>query len=339
LVYDGTTSGLMNALERICDDPELRARLSCPYPVAQNPLGEFYDSPQVHSTLIQTQSSRLDCLAICIETAAGGATATLQSLAEQTMAPAMIIRASAADENAQEAVVWMGRRTVFRDFDGRPMSPLSIQTQDAILIVQSGDRLHETFMETCAGALTRRKMAFAGTWFSADGDIAPSMLDLAPEAWPVWNGTELTRALILTRSDNLLIDLFDPHLGPLGEIGYLWSAIVQWGRGCLLPDALVETTGEGAPPAEGRHMTYLLRNYGKHFGERLALLGTMMQQEYLEKLSLFDPKSAQANASLKARLFEPLHEKQIKRRIAESLGGLELMKLTASRWKTRKRRS
>ena len=43
LLYDGSVRGLFAAMERMADDPTLRERLRRPYPVAERPLGDFYD--------------------------------------------------------------------------------------------------------------------------------------------------------------------------------------------------------------------------------------------------------------------------------------------------------
>ncbi len=59
IVYDGSTQGLLASMKRMIDDDALRDRLCRPYPVADHPIGEFYDNPTSPHSLACAGATRL----------------------------------------------------------------------------------------------------------------------------------------------------------------------------------------------------------------------------------------------------------------------------------------
>jgi hypothetical protein len=173
----------------------------------------------------------------------------------------------------RKAFTWLGRDWVAESVDGVPRQPLTIETLDGLLVLEAGDVLDATWLARCSDVLRGRgDGSFAGTWERQGETLRPGILDLVPEAFAFWRGPR-TRVLMRTEAGRLLLDLFDPNLAGLGEIGYVWTAVTRWGRGHLLPDPLIATEVEERIEADGVVLSYLLARYGGHAPRRLALLG------------------------------------------------------------------
>ncbi len=338
LTYDGTTESLVQAMERMAGDADLRKRLSRPYPVAVNPLGQFYDAPQACSPLAPSSANDSPMRALVLVQDNERAHVTLESLRAQTCNnfDVLLMREAAGAE--AESMYFLGNSVQFCALNGNALHPLDIRTHDALLILKGGDVLDPRWLELSLGAMQQREtLAFAGTWAWHGDQLFASDLDLAPEAYPIWHGAALTRAMMRTEPGKIVVDLFDQQLGSLGEIGYLWQAVQRWGRGCLYPEPLLRTEIEESEPPQGRYLTYLLTRYGHPFLQRLPLLAAMLQHDYFRKMQAFSGNGP-TDESLRDKLFETDYEQAVKERMAESLGGLKLLKIVLKRWKTRKER-
>ena len=333
LVYDGSTSGLLGAMERMIDEDELRERLAKPHAVATAPLGDFYDAPRALAPLRPPADARAPRAVVVVldESGAADEEATLTSLAAQTSQEYELYRLSPAEAGASGAFAWLGRAWTARGWDDRSVSPLELETRDALLVLRSGDALDERWLERCAGVLRRHpRLAFAGTWHRVAGRVEPAFLDLAPEAWPFWKGAALTRSLVRTGPGQLLVDLFDPNLGALGEIGHLWQACARFGRGALLPEPWRTSPPEERKSAEAARLAYLVARHGVAFGPRLAVLAGMTQAEYMDKLASIDPGHAAPHDELSALRCVP-DEERLRNVLAASLPGRVLVRLVARR--------
>jgi hypothetical protein len=338
LVYDGSTSGLLHAMERMIEDGELREGLAKPWPVATAPLGDFYDAPRALTPLRPPAGGRAPHAVVVVLNDAGAAAeeATLTSLAAQTSQEYDLHRLTPAEPGAAGAFAWLGRAWTATDWDDRPVSPLDLETRDALLVLRGGDVLDERWLERCAGVLRRRpELAFAGTWQRSGGRIEAAFLDLAPEAWPFWKGAALTRALLRTEPGQLLVDLFDPNLGALGEVGHLWRTCARLGRGALLPEPWCTSPPEERSPAEASRLAYLVARHGGAFGSRLALLGALTQADYLRKLAAIEPGGLDAAREPRLAPQCLADEEQARFAVAASLGARKLAALLWERIRTR----
>lgn len=338
LVYDGSTSGLLHAMERMFEDGELRERLARPWPVATAPLGDFYETPRALAPLRPPPGRRAPRSVVVVLNGSGaaGEEATLTSLAAQTSQEYDLHRLTPAEPGAAGAFAWLGCAWTATGWDDRPVSPLEIETRDALLVLRGGDVLDERWLERCAGVLRRRpQLAFAGTWQRSGGRLEPAFLDLAPEAWPFWKGAALTRALLRTEPGQLLVDLFDPNLGALGEVGHLWRTCARLGRGALLPEPWCTSPPEERRPAEASRLAYLVARHGEAFGSRLALLGAMTQADYMKKLAAIEPE--EPGPAREPRLAPQClaDEEQARFAVAASLGGRKLAALLWQRIRLR----
>lgn len=318
LVYDGTTDALVAAMEQLIDDQDLCHRLCRPYPVAETPLGTYYDQPRALAPLAAPAAGAMIPLVIVLCESLAGASQTLADLAAQTHREHQVVCLVAAQPDEEQTLWWLGRPWHVRAASGAPIGVTNVQTSDALVVLNAGDRPAPEWLETCVRALVRRPaLGFSGTWVRREGRTSASDLDIAPEIFPFLRSAQRTHALIRTAPRRLLIDLFDPNLGDLGEIGCLWHAIECKGPGCLSPEPLLDAAPMPDRPLNLSFLHYLLARYSGPFAGRLARFAGMLHGR---ALSLESSEQAQAT-------IHPAMTVEQKLRTAAELGGSDLMKI------------
>jgi glycosyltransferase involved in cell wall biosynthesis len=282
LMYDGTTEALVSAMERMIDDGAMRERLCRPYPIANQPLGDFYDRPQAFSPVIAAAGSAVTLRTLFVVLCPDGLDAaqrTLANIAAQTRSAASVVALVPATLDGEEVLWWLGQAWHVRAPDGARLAVFDLLTTDALAVLRSGDELQPDWLEFCARALERRpQMAFAGTWALLGDWCEPSFLDVAPEMYPLEHGPRLTRVLVRTQPGELLVDLYDPNLAGLGEIGYLWRAIARWGPGRLHPQPRLKLAGEPTQLVDTSLFQYLVASCGDAWASRWGLAAGVVEQ-------------------------------------------------------------
>ncbi len=277
LLYRGRTDELLAAIERMLDDPALRSRLRRPYAVAETPLGDFYDRPMRRRPLA-AGSMRKPRSLVLVAAPDGLETArpTLEALRAMSRPPERTLVLGPADPSA--ARFWYrGRSWLLTDTDGSPVEPSSVRTFNAIAVLWAGDVPAREWLESCAAALANReRLAFAGTWLGRGDRVDCLPIDLAPELYPFRDGARPSRVLVRTEPDRLLIDLFDNSLGPLGEVGLVWSAIAARGPGAVLPEPLIQAAATPDVAVEPDLLRSLVFRYGGPFESRFPLAAALL---------------------------------------------------------------
>jgi glycosyltransferase involved in cell wall biosynthesis len=277
LVYDGTTRGLLESMEFLLFNDESRERLVRPYAVAQEPLGDYYGRPVALSPLrvtTTTAAPSIHGLIVVLTRAERESTrVTLDALLAQTDRGFDLVCLDESEERDGEMLWWLGTAWRVRPSSGDTIMAIDLVSRDAIAILENGDRPDPTWFERSARVLAEhRELAFGGTWPRRAGETVPWHLDIAPELHPFEHGSRVTRTLVRTRPGELLVDLLDPDLGALGEIGLVWKAVAAIGPGCLLPTPLIEIVADAPPPLDADLLAFLVARYGQAFAERLSLL-------------------------------------------------------------------
>lgn len=288
LIYDGTTRGLLAAMERMIDEPQRREALRRPYPVAEEPLGGFYDRPQELAAEASTDRPRV--LAVVLVDSRGDLDGpALGALRAQTDKEFRTLVLVAEEPDHEETLWWLGRSWHVRDPDGATLEPSDLATLDAMVIFDARDRIEPDWIELAKGALSRRAgMAFAGTWLKEGGRLIPGTLDVAPELYPFEGGAALPRVLVRTRPGVPLTDVLDTSLGELGFLGLVWDAIARHGRGCLLPEGKVEVA-DSPTSADPAAVKALVLRFGAPFAERLAQLAPILWRQGGQPASATEP--------------------------------------------------
>ncbi len=322
LVYDGSTEGLLAAMQRMIDEPALREQLVHPYDVATQPLGSFYAAPRAHAPLAvecTDKAERLIATVIVLQAGdANAQTRTVEALSAQTDRRFRQINLIPSEPDDEETFWWLGRSWHARSDNGAPIIATDLLTTGALAILESGDEPAPEWLARSRAVLQRRsELGFSGTWCRAEGKLVPSTLDIAPELYPFEHGSALTRALIRTDPGHLLIDLLDPNLGPLGEMGCIFAAVTRWGPGVLYPEPLIRLSGSAFRPADEHLLQYLIGRYGGAFSDRFAVLAGILQGER----RLLNPDLPASGA------LPPAVPVEMKLRLADELGGSDLLKM------------
>lgn len=331
LVYDGRTDSLVGAMERLIDDATLRERLVRPHAIADRPLGEFYDSPRALAPIVERPGAALPgALAVVLcEGSFETADPTLRALAAQAHPPArtVVLVASAPDG---EATFWcLGRSWHARDASGNPLMPEELPTLDAIVLLRAGDRPGAGWLRACATALAHRpSLGYAGTWGRRGGVTFVPLVDIAPETIPFEQGSMLQRVLIRTAPGRLLIDLFDPALGNLGEVGLLWRAWAETGPGAVLDEPMIDLANDGPSHAEPNLLKHLVMRHGAPFAERLSVFAGLVHDRAEGLATQVRALAPGALIHVDPSLLspEPSHEHKVQ--LADQLGTRTLARLT-----------
>ncbi len=334
LVYDGSTDALVASMERMLDDPDLRERLCKPYPIATNPLGDFYEKPRALKPL-RDEGGRVPGVLVIVLGRDDGA--TLEALSRQAHRPARVIRLWPSRPDHEETFWFLGQSWHVRDEAGGALAPSGVRTLDAVVILRAGDRPAPDWLHACVTALRNRAdLGFAGTWGRREGRIVARALDWAPEAYPFEYGCAGTRAVIRTQPGRTLIDLLDPALGALGELGLAWDAVARVGHGALLHEALVEHGPEPTDPPNPSLLKYLVARYGGVFSARLRDYAALLHDQgaaLSAQMRLLAARAGEAAPAVNGLHAEPTLEHKIS--LADELGGGLLARMA---WKKLKRR-
>jgi len=153
------------------------------------------------------------------------------------------------------------------------------RTREALVVLRAGDVPEAGWWSACRRALSSPHAgAFAGTWGRRAAAVEARLVDLCPERYPFEHGADPTRVLMRTDVGVPIDRLFDPDLGPLGEVGYLWRAVGRWGPGVVLPEALIDLAGV-AEPADESTLKFLVLRQGGAFAERLSLWASLLDEQ------------------------------------------------------------
>lgn len=283
LVYDSTTHGLLRAMERMIDEPVLRERLCRPFPVAEQPVTDFYARPRSLAPLVPPRGTD-PCPAgmptplvvvLCHRDDVGSqpAAAMLRSL---TPGAGRAICLVPTDPDGEETLWWLGRPWHVRSIEGAPIEPSDILTTDAISLLAGDDRPAPGWIDLCLRALSRRGIAFAGTWTTRAGRCVPELIDVAPELGAFRDPGSLRRLIVRTTPGIPLSDVFDASLGPLGHMGLIWSAVARFGHGVLLPLPMLDEGSLRLSEPDPANVRSLILRFGEPFAERLAQVAGLL---------------------------------------------------------------
>jgi len=279
--FDGSSMGLAARLGELLSAPERLVELAVGEPLATAPLGSFYDAPQALRPIPQTASSRIAVTTIVdVPVAATDAQidASVDAVRAQLAGDDRLLLAYAeGDARAPDeatGVRWLGATRRLASPGGKPEALASLRTQDALWLLVAGDYPDTEYLSLCRGALERNPdMAFAGTWLrNFEGRLVVSALDIVPERYPFDFGTRKSRSVIRTKPGSLLVEVFDSQAGDYGEIGVLWQAQVEYGRGSLLAEARLTASSAEEERRDPGQLAYLVQTVAPDgIRERLSL--------------------------------------------------------------------
>ncbi|MFZ4575945.1 MAG: glycosyltransferase family 4 protein, partial [Phycisphaerales bacterium] len=336
LAFNGDTPGLLACMRRLVEDRGLRDRLRRPYPVADHPIGPFYDAPAALAPIAPVPGASPKPLVIVLgsdgsDVRRSPAAASLAASAASGQFEAVYLVPAPPD--GEETLWWLGSSWHCRDAADAPIEPSDIRTTDALVVLLASDTLSPDWLSLCGNALARRpELAFAGTWSMTHGRVTPTTIDLLPELAPFDQPSRLHRVMLRTDPDQFLCDLLDTTLGPMGHVGAIWEAVGRHGRGIVLPEPLIGIGDHDPLRPEPLHLKSLVMRHGDHFARSLALLAPMVAEQ-LGAAHARLPSAAPSHPAPPPAEFTV----ETKIRIADELGGRTLAKLAFQKFSRRVR--
>jgi glycosyltransferase involved in cell wall biosynthesis len=284
LVFDGTVSDLADKMSVLSADEALRRKISCPYSVTAEPLGDFYANPPRESWIKTGADAAFSNLLVCILVDnPKGLDRTLHSLRKFYEQGVRLVfmypipEKGTSDVGISDAAAWfLGGLYVPEDISGATLNPTEILTGEMLLILEAGDVLDDDYLRRGLAILQRQsQITFVGswkrvkTWTGSRLETLP--LDAVLEIAPFLQSRPFNRFIMRTPPGELLIDLFDPRAGRLGELEYLWRLDAKDSSGLIIPRALVTCSDKAEPILNQASLDYiLLKDENPERKERLA---------------------------------------------------------------------
>ena len=266
LVFDGTISDLTRQIRRLSTDDQLRNKITRPYSLTLEPLGDFYSSIRRLSWIEDHKAKELPSLLICILCdRPHKLEKTLQSIKPVlTDRIRIVLLHPYQGEDQGHVVAWfMGKLYTFQNERGEYLYPTQIQTCQAMLLLKAGDVLDPQYLSIGLAILQRQpQITFVGSWKKikkrGKPQIETQSLDSILEIAPFLSTTVFSRFIMRTNPGILLVDLFDPRSGSLGELGYLWSLDTESTCGIIIPDPFVTISGKDKSILDTNALDYLV---------------------------------------------------------------------------------
>ncbi len=316
LVYDGTAGDLAEKMRLLSTDANLRKRITHPYTLNREPLGDYSALTKVTSWISPEPHVDLPNLLVCILveqpeylertlrslkhslSLLGGLPGSFEMplknprredgvLAQDKIPASQLILlypqsesqknpSASPDPNSNVQIWFLGDLYVARLTDGTALNPTGIKTAETLLILRSGDELDPDFLPRLSGILARQpQITFAGSWkrlgFGREQRLDTLPLDAILEIVPFIETSPFNRFVMRTVPGRLLIDLFDPRVGRLGELAYLWQLDFSQATGIVVPTVLITVSDSAKSTLEQPVLDYLiLRDASPYRKIRLA---------------------------------------------------------------------
>lgn len=291
LVVADDTLSWVEAMERLASDAPLRERLSRPYGVTKDPLGSFYQAPRACRPVGAHGKRDAEEPRVCVVVVVpAGTSPAYERKTLGTVAPGLapgdrlwVAREVVDAGETAPLFSWLGEPRRLEDAAGVVHPPEDACLLDALWVLLAGDVPDPELLPLARRALACAdpRLGFAGAWSrAADGRLHGTSLDIASELAPFEAPGRLSRAVVRTEPGALLMDHFDSRLAGLGEIGGLWRAEQEWGRGCLLPEVRLDRSPleEASPVRDPERLAFLVSSVAAaDQRERLARVAVVLE--------------------------------------------------------------
>lgn len=278
MVFDGTVSHLALQMAHLSLDDGLCARIARPYPLTENPLGDFYTAPpkpswitgatndldrksQPDAALLASKSLLLCVLCDDAILRPSVLDSFTSSLPGEILT---VIARPITDQDPSGVITWfLGRLVKFENDQGEALDPVQIRTTQSLLVLQAGDSIDPGFVEIGLTTLQKQpQLTFVGSWkWIQEGSkrkIETLPFDAVPELLPIMGRTPYSRFILHTQPGRLLIDLFDVRAGKFGELAYLWKLASDSTCGLMIPQPKVSCAIDDAPDLKAKELDYLI---------------------------------------------------------------------------------
>lgn len=130
---------------------------------------------------------------------------------------------------------FLGRNVNFYSKDLKVIAQEELTTRDFLLILNEGDELDVNYFPRVLRAFKNATVGFVSVW----GQKVTEPVDALPEAIPFFGMDVVTRSMMRTQREILLIDFFDYRARSLGEVETLIENTRNGLLGVTIPEALM----------------------------------------------------------------------------------------------------
>lgn len=264
LVFDGSVKDLTQQMYHLYQNQALRQQITNPFPVADDPLGTFYNGPFYRTWINHTEASLPSLLVCILVDQPNQLEATLTALRQTAINNIHVVIFAPPTGSPGETIIrFLGASYVVQDVDGNTIIPTDLHTAETLLLLRSGDIPVPTYITRCLKVLGQQsEIVFVGSWKTiCDGDKKQTQtfpVDAALELAAFCGLSPYSRTIMRTSPNKLLVDLFDPQAEVLGELAYLWKLDSGYQRGLLIPEPLIDQSIETAPALNQNLLSYLI---------------------------------------------------------------------------------
>ncbi|GLK94468.1 hypothetical protein GCM10008164_22060 [Achromobacter xylosoxidans] len=267
LVFDESRAdSLVQAMERLWHDDDLRAKLAFPYPVIPSNVAPVYEDEHLESWMDVARrkagTAQLRITTMIVANSLSDAKQTARPL--RGVGGHLCLVLLPAESYPDEISAYLlGRNVVCVNLDGEVQDLHSLRATEAMLILRCGDSIDAQYLTTAARTLSQfTAVPFVTCWqhrlTSAAGSVDTYALSLALDVAPMSGRSPFTRAVFRTSPDRLILDSFDTNLGEYAEIGFLWNLTAAAEPGVVIPEAWIKPKAESYAPPTPKQLSYLL---------------------------------------------------------------------------------
>lgn len=263
--FDGTVVDLANQMHQLVVNEELRNRIKFPYPVANKPLGDYYNKVSRSSWIRKNFGNEIDGILIVI--LANKPSRLLETIESIRMIQnfefqVVVARPTSTNHSDLGVQLFLGKTIVFEDINGAKLESNSILTKKAILILEAGDRIFPEFLRLGLATLARQKeIVFFGGWKEIRGNKDPYIDCSSSDAnieLGLFSPNQLNRFIIRTEPGQLLHDVIDTQTDRYGEVDLIWKNCTNLNLGIVAPLPLLSIYESVSSPLKSEVIDFMV---------------------------------------------------------------------------------
>lgn len=299
IVFDGSVGDLARKMALLSKNSTLQKKITRPYLVSDNPLGNIYLEKPKESWIAGTSdSSKTISLLVCIFSDLKPQVKEDNKLIEdqECNGQTTFFFTPTVDEKQDYTIWFLGKSYNVFDYRGHKVVVSDLVTKDAILIIRSSDVISNEYIDRSRMILSSQsQISYVGCWkkiIQQNSDIITNTLpfESMPEVLPFIGDSKLSRYVLRTEPDKLLTDLFDPRSGIYGELDYIWTLDNEQTSGIMIPMDLVQIIKEERAVEKGIIDYLILKDHNPYRAKRFA---RYLLAKYINCLEYKDPSAKQ----------------------------------------------
>ena len=292
--FNGSANDLTQKMMLLDANNNLREKISQPYSQRTGTFLEYYRSPRLLEAKKNTPGDQIKLLVVVLDNIPEDESfqLTLESIhkSSSTDLAVLHLKKKRSSNTTAFSMKFLGDNYFVVDSCGNPVFPEDAHTEQALLILNAGDKITPGFLDLCQSVLSAHgELAYINGWrWISDGhktwlDTHPAAI--MPELLPFETVSNQTRCVFRTAENISLSGLFDPRADQLGEISFLWSLETNNSIGIDIPEPYLLLKFDPTNNTGKSSLSYLVHKYqGSTLATRLVNYMTLLVNGYPTRL-------------------------------------------------------